>query len=163
MTLLKLLLKFMEVIGLEPCFMALFRGYFVTGNLLLGLDTQIFFAYIRGEFRGMTKDEYQIKDRKFVNPDLAKKCSCMDQSLNETSLPENSLVSCSEPCRMTEKKIKAYFGVNIFFQFGPFIISAMDLHAVARDSRTGQLIIGIVSESPSLDTCFKPDPNIQCT
>ena len=147
----------------ELCLMLLFRYYWMTGHLLAGADAQIFFLYIRGEFRWMTKDDYQIDDKEFVHPDLAKKCSCMDQSLNETSLPDSSAVACSDACRMTEKKIKAYLGVNIFLQIGPIIISPMTLQAVARDSPTGQLAFEITSESPLSDTCFKPDPNIQCT
>lgn len=156
-------MKLLEALGADPCLMPLFRYYWLTGHVLVGVDLLVWFVYIRGEYRGMTKAEYEIDDKEFVHPDLAKKCSCMDQSLHETSLPESSAVACSEACRMTEKKIKAYFGLNIFLQIGPWIISPMNLRLVARDSPTGQLAIAIVDESPSLDTCFRPDPNIKCS
>ena len=64
---------------------------------------------------------------------------------------------------MTQRNIKGYLGINIFNQVGPWIITAMDMHVIARDSPSGQLTLLVTDASPTLDTCFEPDPTIKCS
>lgn len=158
---LDLIFKIFQGLGVSLCLTPLIRYYLVTNQLLLAADAQILVFYIRGEARWMFNEAYQIKDTKFVHPDLAKKCSCMDR--NVTGLDDKSMMSCSEPCRMKQKNIEAYGGLNMFIQVAFIIISGMDLHWVAKDSPTGQLTFSIFSDSPEIDTCFQPDPSIQCS
>lgn len=159
------IMKVLTAFGVDLCIMPLFRYYWVTSQLLGGGDLiQLFVLYVRGEIRYMMKEDFQFTDTHFEHPDLAEKCSCMDTSLNGTVvLDADSSVACSDACKLTGHKVKAYMGLNMFIQIGFFVISAVDMHLAARDSPSGEVAIDVLSKSPDSETCFVPDPNIQCS